>query len=57
MAIQKDIEILQLNLFESDKSMPPDVKNALVNAIAALYHILYDHGGVLPKPPAVPNPH
>lgn len=36
MDIQKDIEILEVNLKENGNKMPPDVKDALTHAITAL---------------------
>ncbi len=56
MDAQKHIEILQINLKENDRKMPPDVQAALAFAIGACYHIKFEHGGILPAPAAVPVP-
>jgi len=40
MSLEKAIELLDLNLKVAGKSMPPDVKDALALAIAALHSIL-----------------
>jgi len=56
MEAQKVIEILQLNLKENERRMPPDVQTALAFAIGSCYHIKLEHGGILPHPAAVPVP-
>jgi len=56
MEPQKIVEILQINLQENERKMPPDVKTALTFAIGSVYHIILDHGGIIPKPAAAPDP-
>lgn len=43
MALEKDIEILEINLKEAGKKMPPDVRVALEHSIKSMQFVV-DYG-------------